>query len=112
MDTQTAISAAVPTADRVPRSGMISVLAPILLVMGLTSFQAAASAADDGFSSAVVSAASTNWLNDAPFQSPAPDEAEVVAEHAAAPHDRQTADVLMPDRVAVRRMRIGGLYGP
>lgn len=92
--------------------GLAAAFTPVLLVVGLSAVWGWDRAADDGFAAYAVSAASAIWLSDAPFQSPARDEAEGVAEHAAAPQAVQAEDVLVPARVAVRRTRIGGLYGP
>lgn len=99
-------------AECASRAPTWAALSPLLLVIVLATYQGMAGESDDGFSASAATSASTIWLTDAPFQSSVPDEAEELAEHAAAPQPRQTAEVLMPDRVAVRRMRIGGLYGP
>jgi len=87
-------------------------LTPVLLLVSLSSIQGWDRATDEGFAAHVVSATSAFWLGDAPFQSPALDEAEDVAEHATVPQAEQAEDLLKPVRVAVRRTRIGGLYGP
>lgn len=93
-------------------SVLAAALAPLLLAVGFPSAQGFAYASTDGFSAPIVSAEAGFWLSDAPFQTPALNAGEDVAEHAAAPRAVQAEDVLMPIRVAVRRTRIGGLYGP
>lgn len=91
---------------------MAAIMTPLLVLAGLAAQQRVDGAAERAFSASAHGMATVCWMTDAPFQSPALEEAEGAAEHASAPHAEQSHDVLVPDRLAVRRTRIGGLYGP